>query len=380
MVTLIAQLASNSPRTIRLLRLAAVAIVLSVISGIASAHVTAVDHRAFAQIIDGAGALFPTRSWHDAAAGAGRLLWSSAWQWLGLLLFSAASIWSGYKQHSFAALVVPAQLIVCGCIYGWVGWQLCGVEGQPVTFATAIVCGCAAGWAVRRRDQAKSELEAKNIELKLRNQELHESRLALVKQDEAERRLLAADLHDQILNDLRLVLKRVEQPELNPQERQFVCDQLKDTMNDVREIMDDLCPVMLEQFGLAAAIEDRLDKASKVANLDVRFVSSVDEKLLSQSLSGVELQLLYRLVQESITNVCKHAEAKRLSVNMGMEDDRLSISITDDGKGIDRSKLNTSSRGARYMRLRAALIGADVQWKNGADGKGTEVKISRHIG
>lgn len=95
-----------------------------------------------------------------------------------------------------------------------------------------------------------------------------------------------------------------------------------------------------------------------------------------QVLSLIEQSLLYRLVQESITNICKHAEAKTVRATLEKEEETtLVVRITDDGKGIDPTKMRADSRGLRYMRLRAELIGATISWMAGENAKGTTVEI-----
>jgi len=89
----------------------------------------------------------------------------------------------------------------------------------------------------------------------------------------------------------------------------------------------------------------------------------------------VEQSLLYRLVQESITNICKHAGATVVRGTVEMEGEHLLIKVTDNGRGIDPAKLREDSRGVRYMRQRADLIGATIAWRPGEDGKGTTVEI-----
>ena len=220
-----------------------------------------------------------------------------------MLLLCPLAIWSGYKLQKLSKAVVAFQILVLSAVYTWLCWQLFASEGRPLSLAGGSLLALAVGSAWKWRERQKRILQAKQLELNLRNQELHQSRLAIVRQDEAERRLLAADLHDQILSDLRMVVKTFEQYVEQPDHgvAEVISSQLKQTINDVREIMDDLCPIMLEEFGLAAAIEDRLDKAVKISRLKVGFSCAVDEQDLER-FSPVELQLLYRLVQEAITN------------------------------------------------------------------------------
>jgi signal transduction histidine kinase len=233
-----------------------------------------------------------------------------------------------------------------------------------------------AGCFIKSLDDEKQKMCAQQIELNLRTRQLEESRIALVKQDEIERRLFAADLHDQVLNDLRSVFARFENYTCRPDKEveESIRAQLKQTMSDVRGIMDDLCPIILSEFGLPAAIEDRLDRAAQEGNFDVRFNLAADKKELD-ALSDVERQLIYRLVQECINNTRKHACASLLSVIITRESDQLVLRVNDNGNGVDLEKLNQSSRGTLYMRLRAAIIGARVGWMPGPAGRGTTVEI-----
>jgi signal transduction histidine kinase len=96
-------------------------------------------------------------------------------------------------------------------------------------------------------------------------------------------------------------------------------------------------------------------------------------------LSMVEQSLLYRLVQESITNACKHAEASTVRTVVEMDGNHLVISVADDGKGIDKAKWRDDSRGVRYMRQRADLIGASIAWRPGEGDKGTVVEIRMNL-
>ncbi len=299
---------------------------------------------------------------------------------LGLLLFSSCSVWAGYKFSGVGRIVFIFQLLVLSLVYQLAGWQFFKATGHPVSIAAAICTACFVGWLLKLRDDERRQFNARQIELKLRNEELQESRIALVKQDESERRLLAADLHDQVLNDLRTIQKNFElyANHPGPEARDKINLLLKQTMGDIREIMDELCPVMLEEFGLSAAIEDRLDKAAQLAGFEVRFSQTVKGNHLD-TLLPVQKLLIYRLVQESLTNVCKHANASRVRVSIEYEDSQLIFSITDNGKGIEANSLSESSRGTLYMRLRAALIGAKVSWKQGPDGKGTTVEIRLHV-
>jgi signal transduction histidine kinase len=246
------------------------------------------------------------------------------------------------------------------------------------TSAVATVLSCAMGMIMGQRSQQNKVLESQYYELKIRNKELAEANLALVERDEVERRILAADLHDQVLNDLKKILENFTLFEKEPDNKatsNAIRSDFNSTMNHIREIMDDLSPIMLQNFGLRAAVEDCLEKGKERSNYAIEFACEVEDDVLDK-LTLVQQSLLYRLVQESLTNISKHAKATRVSITIAVVKSNLAISIEDNGKGIDYEKISHQSRGLRYMKLRADLIDATVEWKPGRDGKGTKVVIS----
>lgn len=372
-------IAKDDPRLKRFLRIMAAAVVTTlVIFGLAQL-IQRIDNTAFTEVMHGFCELLPwlaNSNLQEKTARTPTLIC----QLSTLLLFSYCAIWTGQKFLGATRVVISIQLIVLSLIAQASLFQFFKASGHPVSVALAIGAACYVGTLLKKRDEELRKFEAKQIELRLRNEELQEFRLSLVKQDESERRLLAADLHDQVLNDLRTVQKKFEQYCSEPEKevKDKINSMLKQTMSEIREIMDELCPVLLEEFGLFAAIEDRLDKASQLGGFDVRFNQNIDSEYIDK-LSPIERQLLYRLIQESLTNICKHANASLVKVAIEERSGLLLISVTDNGKGIDPSRLSESSRGTLYMRLRAALIGAKVSWKQGPDGKGTTVEITLHV-
>jgi len=370
---------SADPRLKRVVRVVSAAAIVSLLAFGMTPSLAGLDSGAFRDIMHGFSELLPSLAVFDP-----KQLSSSFALYgchiLGLLIFSSAALWTGYKFVGPGRFVVCLQLLVLSLVYQLSAWQLLKAAGHPVSIAAAVIASCIVGKMLKTRDDERRQFDARQIELKLRHDELQESRIALVKQDESERRLLAADLHDQVLNDLRTIQKKFELYAANPETeaRDKINTLLKQTMTDIREIMDELCPVMLEEFGLGPAIEERLDKAAQLAGYSVRFNQSADSDKLDQLLP-VQRLLIYRLVQESLTNVSKHAQASLVRVAIDEADSQLIFSVTDNGKGIDPAKLSESSRGTLYMRLRAALIGAKVSWKQGPDGKGTTVEIRLHV-
>ncbi len=217
------------------------------------------------------------------------------------------------------------------------------------------------------------------MELLLRHKELQATRMQMVKQDEVDRRTLAADLHDQVLNDLKNAKQKVATMQAGQsKDKSEIEELLTHAMDQVRDVMDSLSPSVLDHLGLSAAIEECLRQGAERAGFKVRFNGVVDRTPLDH-LSMVEQAMLYRLVQETVNNICKHAGAVIVRGIVEVDNNRLKITIADDGKGFDRALVNTDSRGLRFMRQRADLIGATVSWSAPEGEKGTVVEITTNL-
>lgn len=295
---------------------------------------------------------------------------------IGFVGFGAGAAYIILKLSGVPRIVASTSCFVLSLGYQWLLWHFFHLQPHPVGFFAAILGGIGSGLVLRYREDARRRMESHYYELKLKNKELLETRLDLLKQDEMERRILAADLHDQVLNDLKQVAQRFDKytTEPDPENAEKIKAMTNQVMSEIREVMESLSPSVLEHLGLGAAIEDCLRRGSERSGFKSRFKGKIDSSDLD-CLSMVEQGLLYRLVQESITNICKHAGASTVRATMELEDGELLIKITDDGKGIDPAKVRGDSRGLKYMRYRADLIGATIGWKPGEQGKGTTVEI-----
>lgn len=291
-------------------------------------------------------------------------------------MFAVVATMAGARLAAVGRTIVTLQLLVISIVAQYCLMQFLSIQVHPLGYITAIGLGCLAGYLVRMYELQEKRYESQYYELFLRNKELQDTKLQIVKQDEIERRMLAADLHDQVLNDLKAIVHKFDSYTNEPQEENATAIKtlLHQAMSEIREVMDSLCPSALEHLGMAAAIEDCLRRGSQRAGFKTRFRSKLKGNELD-NFSMVEQSLLYRLIQESITNVCKHAEAATVRATLEMNNDDLVVTIADDGKGIDPEKIRQDSRGLRYMRQRADLIGATISWRAGDDNRGTVVEI-----
>jgi len=293
-----------------------------------------------------------------------------------LLIFSLAATFTGFRLPRIPRLLAFYQLLLLSLLVQWVIWRFAEQVTHPLGHLAAILEGCLAGYILRQSYLSQRKAHSQYCELLLRNRELQETKLQLVKQDEIERRTLAGDLHDQVLNDLKAIGHQFESYRASPDDQaaQAIGTLLKQSMVEIREVMESLFPSALENLGLVAAIRECLKRASERAGFKAHVESELSRKDL-KILSMVEQSLLYRLVQESVTNIVKHARATTVRTSLSIHDQELFIRVSDNGRGFDQTCTGSNSRGMRYMRQRADLIGATIAWIPGEGNQGTTVEI-----
>jgi len=209
--------------------------------------------------------------------------------------------------------------------------------------------------------------------------ELAGARLELANEAERERRRIARDLHDQTLADLRsLMLLADELPtdahangqHAHVEPARFRAE-IESVSQEIRRICEDLSPSVLENVGLAAALEFALANAVAHAPAQRRFeyefacVEDFDERL---ALAPGERMQLYRITQEAINNVCRHADARHVRLTVALTPaGELTLLLEDDGRGFNLREAR-KGRGLANIRARASLIEAHVSWARRPDG------------
>ena len=201
---------------------------------------------------------------------------------------------------------------------------------------------------------------------------------------ESERKLLAADLHDQTLSDLRemaLLARRLydKPPEAMTSEVRDGLAQIvagvTAAMDEVRRAMESLSPSALDTLGFIPAIESCLSRASTAGNriFATRFSCSIEESEIN--LAETEQLLLYRIVQEALNNISKHANATLVEIVLMRAMGDMLIRVTDDGCGLTISGDLRRARGMENMRYSAKLLGAEITWLSATGKQGTTVEI-----
>jgi signal transduction histidine kinase len=198
----------------------------------------------------------------------------------------------------------------------------------------------------------------------------------VVEAQELERTRLARELHDetgQALTSILLGLKSLEE-RVDSGEGRTAASELRQlvvaTLQDVRRLAVELRPAALDDFGLVPALERLRDTVSEQAPISVDVQSSLDDRRLPTEIET----MLYRTVQEALTNVVKHAEASRVTVRLSKGDNTVLLVVHDDGKGFDPQSAGDGGLGLIGMRERVALLRGRFTVEASA-GAGTMLKV-----
>jgi signal transduction histidine kinase len=193
---------------------------------------------------------------------------------------------------------------------------------------------------------------------------------------EVERRRLARELHDetgQALTSILLGLRAVEEAETPEAMRQAAAD-LRDlvvaTLQDVRRLAVQLRPKALDDFGLSPALERLVQTFSEASGIRVELETQVGAERLPAEVETT----LYRIVQEALTNVVKHAEAQNVSIFLVRRNGSVTAVIEDDGRGFDPARMHDVGVGLLGMRERVALHDGRVTVESSPEG-GTALAI-----
>lgn len=193
---------------------------------------------------------------------------------------------------------------------------------------------------------------------------------------EQERRRWARELHDETLQGLaglqvRLSIAEQQSPDVATSARvRDVLDDLGVEIRKLRTLITELRPAALDELGLGPALESLVDAVTASSDLEVDLQVSLRDERLDPELETAA----YRLMQEALTNVLKHADADRCVAEVSRGEDAILVVVRDDGCGIDPSVLGRRGGfGVTGMRERAHLAGGSLTLGPGAEG-GTELR------
>ena len=184
----------------------------------------------------------------------------------------------------------------------------------------------------------------------------------VVSAQELERRRLARELHDetgQALTSILLGLRAVEEARDGDDLRRAVTDVrdlVRSTLQDVRQLAVELRPKALDDFGLVPALERLTQSFAEQTGIAVAFQAALPGGRLPAEIETA----LYRIVQESLTNIVKHARASSVSVVLTKKHDSVTVIVEDDGVGFEPGRVREGGLGLLGTRERVSLLGGRV--------------------
>jgi two-component system, NarL family, sensor histidine kinase UhpB len=196
--------------------------------------------------------------------------------------------------------------------------------------------------------------------------ERRESGQRALRAQEAERARIAGGLHDEVGQVLTGVLLQLEGEARSEETKAAV----RQALEEVRRIARELRPEMLEHLGLVSALTELARKFADQSGLEIERRFADDLPPLSDE---AELTV-YRVAQESLTNVARHARASRVEVALEPGAGSVVLRVVDDGRGMDETAALNGRGGLRGMRERAVLVGGALAVKP-ARGGGVEVRL-----
>jgi two-component system sensor histidine kinase DegS len=227
---------------------------------------------------------------------------------------------------------------------------------------------------------------AHNTALALENARLHEERVATLRQQlarvtaaqEEERQRIARDLHDGVgpaLASMNLRLRTLgkllnRDPSLAVAQIEELADLAQANVRDIRRLIYDLRPAALDELGLVPALRDHLDRCQREHGLIVEF-SADDGNRLPAPLETA----LFRIVQEAVNNVVRHARARHVRVTLSRSPHCTVLRVADDGQGFDpKDRLSSEHLGLWSIRERVRQFGGSFDLHS-APGQGTVLDL-----
>jgi len=231
--------------------------------------------------------------------------------------------------------------------------------------------------AIAERSALAIEKARFHDELREREMRIAELSAHLLRAQEEERKRISRELHDatgQQLMVIRLYLGMLDgSGPVSAEMRKKIGETVEvvdQTIEGIRRIIAKLSPLVLEELGLIAAIRKEAKDFSKRTGVRTRVAVSENVGRLSNQTETA----VYRVVQEALHNVAKHAQAKNVTVQMARENDLISLAIQDDGVGISQGPVAGRNFGLSGMTERVAMLGGTAKVVS-AKSKGTRIEV-----
>jgi len=305
------------------------------------------------------------------------------------LTLATVTVMVGLVRGGRAGVVVLALTAACLAAFGVAGRAapeayLSAQLPLPETWLRAIatyvvttgVLLAFVAHAVGRVEDAEAEARAHERSIKHAYVQLGQLTRRLEAAKEDERRHIARELHDELGQALTAVKLNLQ---LLAQGRGTAADRLREStemvdrsIQAVRELSRGMRPPLLDEIGLVPALQAFLDEQARRSGIAFELKAPPAD---GRGPPEIEIAA-FRIVQEAVTNVVRHAEARRVSVRVGRSDRALDIAVRDDGRGfdVDGALARGGHLGLVGMRERASALGGTFALRSAA-GEGTEVRV-----
>ena len=232
------------------------------------------------------------------------------------------------------------------------------------------------------------DLHRKTSQLEALNNELRRLSSSLIAAQDQERRRIARDLHDglgQELSSAKMMVDCIRMPDQSIEWKERAAEEastlIDQAIQQVRSMSHLLHPPTLDEVGLQSSLQWYLDGLTKRSGLE----TSLDVQPKDFPRLGPELETtIFRIVQEALTNVYRHAEARKASISLTMKENQIAVTVQDDGKGIPDAiadfEPDKIGIGIAGMRQRVKEFGGELRLRNGIPGTYVEVVIPIKLG
>jgi len=259
------------------------------------------------------------------------------------------------EQNKIKQLTINHRNVTIGIIAG--------------SFAIALLLGTLFYNRYRMQQEARLQREI------IRQQ--HLSSKAVIAAEDLERKRIAGDLHDgigQMFSAVKMNLSGIaDRIQIPVDDRQLLNKTIAlvdESCKEVRVISHQMMPNVLLKSGLSSAIRDFIDKID-----ENKLKITLETFGLNEPLDTNVESVLYRVIQESVNNVIKHARATTLDIQLHKDDESITVTIEDNGSGFDLGKINENKGiGLKSIQARVAFLDGKVDYDT-APGKGTLVAI-----
>jgi signal transduction histidine kinase len=201
---------------------------------------------------------------------------------------------------------------------------------------------------------------------------------AIIEVREKEQKRISLDLHDNIGSSLNNIKMTLSKSNISDEDIVAVRFRIKNLVSQIRQISYDLLPPVLNEYGLNGAIKNLCRRISEQTGTDIK--CHIEDEQIGLFKPEIELAF-YRITQELLNNILKHAQATSIKIYAGTKDDYYHIVIEDDGNGfIPPKKLDfqSSSLGLKNIASRIQQLNASIKFEL-LQPKGTRVELKRNL-